>query len=72
MPNYDLRCLICHQEFNIDATVTKRQTGQIPCPSCGGYELAPVFKSTHFTIKNSADTVCPNSHICGPSCHHTH
>ena len=72
MPFYDLRCVTCGEEFNTRATLAERQEQIIPCPACGGHDLAPVFKATHFTVKTTEAPACPNSHICGPACHHAH
>lgn len=71
MPFYDLRCVSCDKEFNIKASVTERMEQGIPCPQCGGYDLIPVFKAAHFTVKEAAPQ-CPNSHVCGAGCRHAH
>ncbi|MCL1816559.1 MAG: zinc ribbon domain-containing protein [Clostridiales bacterium] len=72
MPFYDLVCVTCGEEFNIRATLAERKEQKIPCPSCGGQDLRAVFKAAHFSVKTADAPACPNSHICGSSCHHMH
>ena len=70
MPNYDLYCPSCNQEYNIRASMTQKAEKQIPCPDCGNLELETVYKSPPAHVKGSAPVGCPNRGGCGGSCPH--
>jgi putative FmdB family regulatory protein len=72
MPFYDLRCTACGEEFNIRASVAEREQQKIACPACGLYDLRPVFKAAHFSVKTEEAPACPNSQICGARCNPVH
>ena len=71
MPFYDLRCADCGKEFNILASMAKKTEKQIPCPECGSFELATVYKGAPAIIKGAKTQECPNRHVCGDGCPHS-
>lgn len=65
MPNYDLRCTHCDNEFTAKASISERTEKQIACPVCGSCELDAVFKSVRFQVGKGAAAECPNRGACG-------
>lgn len=70
MPNYDLRCDECKNEFIARASISEKTEKQIACPACGSHELSAVFKSVNYQVKNKAAAECPNRQVCGSACCH--
>jgi len=68
MPNYDLYCPSCAQEYKIKATMTEKSEKNIPCPDCGSFELETIFKAPPAYVKGFGPTSCPNRAGCGTSC----
>lgn len=78
MPFYDLTCTACGADYNKNATMADKESGNIACPECGA--LNP---KTRYLKRNSLSSSagssggsgreagsCPNSHVCGGCCHH--
>ncbi|MCX7771818.1 MAG: zinc ribbon domain-containing protein [Clostridia bacterium] len=73
MPYYDLKCKNCDNTFNMKATITQRQNGEIACPECGSHDLEAVFKALNYVVKssNSCDaSSCSQAHRCHSGCCH--
>jgi len=70
MPNYDLRCTDCNQEYNIRASMTEKSEKRIPCPDCGSYDLETVFKAPPAYVKGGNAASCPQRASCGSACPH--
>ena len=71
MPNYDLYCKACNQEYNIRASMAEKSEKRIPCPDCGSFELETVYKAAPAYVKGSAPTIpCQRGGSCGASCPH--
>lgn len=68
MPNYDLYCPKCNNEYNIRATMAEKAEKRIPCPGCGALDLETVFKSPPAFVKGTAK--CPQRSGCGSNCPH--
>jgi putative FmdB family regulatory protein len=69
MPNYDLRCVKCNQDYNIRASMAEKAEKRIPCPDCGSFELETIFKAPPAYVKNSGAAQCPQRSSCG-GCRH--
>ena len=68
MPYYDVRCLACEKEYNIEATIKEKTEKLIPCPDCGTFDLETVFKGAPAYIKSLKSPECPNRSVCGGGC----
>jgi len=68
MPNYNLYCPECEQEYKIWASMTEKSEKRIACPDCGSFELETLFKAAPAYVKGSSP--CPNRIGCGNSCPH--
>lgn len=71
MPNYDMKCKSCNNEFTVMASIKAKEEGEIACPKCGGNDVFQVFKSMNFVRGgsgvNSSGSAC-GAGGCG-SCH---
>lgn len=72
MPFYDLRCIHCDKDFNIQASIADKVGKRIACPECGSKNMETVYRPVSVHVKNAAAPACPNSHICGGGCRHGH
>lgn len=81
MPYYDLRCESCQAEINIKATIKERSENQLRCPSCGGSQLATVYRKVNvLKFKGKDCDVCPGQSALpkgggccqGGACGHMH
>jgi len=70
MPNYDLHCKKCNQDYNISATMTEKAEKRIPCPDCGSLDLEALFKTPPAYVKGGGVTKCPQRSSCGSRCPH--
>jgi len=70
MPNYDLRCLECHTEHNVRASMKEKAEKQIVCPDCGSFELETIFKAAPAFVKSTSASPCPQRKTCGAACPH--
>jgi len=64
MPNYDLRCAVCHTEHNIRASMAEKGEKRIPCPDCGSFEMETVFKSPPAHIMGKSAPRAAGPHGC--------
>jgi len=67
MPFYDLRCLNCNQESNINATITEKTEHRIKCPQCGSTDMETLYLAAPAYIKSGNEYVqtCAGSSSCG-------
>ncbi len=77
MPFYTFRCAACGKEFETRCTIEEKEKGLVPCPDCGGTELARVFDGISLSVSAKAKSaacpgaaggVCPHS---GGKCPHS-
>ena len=73
MPFYDLHCVPCNKDFNISASVAEKMEKQIVCPDCGSNDMETIYKPINIhTKRTQPSSSCPNRHVCGEGCCHSH
>ena len=69
LPNYELKCAGCDNEFRIFASMSEKADKRIQCPLCGSNELETVYNTPPAYVKGAAKFECPNIRACG-GCRH--
>jgi len=64
MPNYDLKCTECNEEFKTRASMKEKTEKNIVCPVCGSRELETVFTAPPAYVKNIKAMECPSGSSC--------
>lgn len=72
MPFYDLTCTACGLEYNKNATIAQRESGEITCPQCGAIHPTTRYEKRNAlsAVSRDAAPACPNAHKCGGCCSH--